>query len=195
LRLAIFAINNIGVGLSGGDTIWTSLAKHWVEFMDITVIGSEEAIETAREYCPDTRIMKIPICEKIELKDKFSKWSIFKNTLYKLWHGVRFALFNDLDCDLIYSVSDFLPDMIPVFMIKLFNPRIKWIAGFYLFCPSPWAVDNPYKNDRFRGIAYWLCQRVSYPIIRKFADVVFVTSDSDKDKFPRTVVVKGGVYV
>ncbi len=41
-----FAVNNIGVGLSGGDTIWINLAKEWGEDKEITIIGCKEALKT-----------------------------------------------------------------------------------------------------------------------------------------------------
>jgi hypothetical protein len=190
MTVYFFAVNNIGPGLSGGDSIWMNLAKHWRNKAKICVIGSFEALSTLN----DTNIPQIKISPKIRLKTVFSKSAIAYNTLFKLFYGMKFVIKNHKmfkDNDIIYSVSDFYPDFIPCLILKLIRPKLHWVAGFYLFAPSP--ADSPYRQDFFRGFAYWLSQRVSYPPIKRFADCVFVTSDIDRDKFPRTVVVRGGV--
>ena len=52
------------------------------------------------------------------------------------------------------------------------------------------------------GILYWLMQRISYPVINKYADFVLVTSEPDVNKFitckrsaSNVIVVKGGVDI
>ncbi|MBU1235119.1 MAG: hypothetical protein KKC77_19700 [Proteobacteria bacterium] len=182
MRIHILAINNIGVGLSGGDSIWINLAKRW----DNTLVwGSRQALETYGQG-------GMEVCDYTP-KSVFSKWGIFTNTIVKLFKGTWFIMryrdqFNE--GDIVYSVSDFFPDFIPALLIKLTRPHVKWVAGFFLFISYPFPQ---YRHDLCRGIGYWLMQRISYPLIKKYADVVFVTSDIDKDKFPNTVVVKGGV--
>jgi glycosyltransferase involved in cell wall biosynthesis len=87
--------------------------------------------------------------------------------------------------------------------MKLRNPEIKWIAGFYLFAPKPWQKDSPYKGKRwFIGLFYWLTQRPIYWIVKRFADMVFVTSEPDVEKFmtkrrsrDKIVVIRGGVDI
>ena len=182
MTVHFFAINNIGVGLSGGDSIWINLAKRW----SICVHGSRQALDT---FGGSGEL----VCN-YEPKNKFSKWGIFTNTVVKLYKGVEYVIKNKnrfSNMDIIYSVSDFYPDFIPCLLLKLLKPKIRWVAGFYLFAPPPWS--STYRADRLRGLGYWLSQRVSYPLIKRFADCVFVTSDIDKDKFPKTVVVRGGV--
>ncbi len=97
------------------------------------------------------------------------------------------------DNDLLYSVSDFYPDFVPCLILKLLKPKIKWIAGFFLFAPKCLWSGNPYRKSFLRGFLYWLSQQISYPLIRTFADVVFVTNELDATKFRKAVVVKGGV--
>ena len=192
MTVHFLAINNIGIGLSGGDSIWINLAKHWRNIATINVIGSFEALSTLN----DTSIPQIKISPGIRLKSVFSLVGIVKNALFKLYYGVKFIIKNRKmfkNNDIVYSVSDFYPDFIPALIIKLYNPSVHWVAGFYLFAPSPWSKDSPYKDSPLRGFLYWLSQRVSYPLIKKYADCVFVTSDRDTDKFPRTVGIKGGV--
>jgi glycosyltransferase involved in cell wall biosynthesis len=185
------AINNIGVGLSGGDTIWVNLAKRWKK---VQIIGSFSTYKTMAQE--GLELIFHPWVPRFEVKNPFSLWGIFKNTAYKLWHASKtaFKLRNYFSQDdVIYSASDFLPDVIPALILKLNNRRIKWVAAFYLFAPVPLSTGNPYQGDVMRFIGFWLGQRVSYPLIRHFADVVFVTSEPDRKKFKKAIVVKGGI--
>ena len=105
------------------------------------------------------------------------------------------------DSDIVYSSSDFWPDSLSGAVLKLRNRRIKWLAGFYLFAPAPFAGDNPYKGSRFLiGLFYWLTQKPVYHIIKRFADYVMITSEPDIRKFASVnrnadsvIVVKGGL--
>jgi glycosyltransferase involved in cell wall biosynthesis len=103
--------------------------------------------------------------------------------------------------DVVLSSSDFLPDAIPAFILKLKNPKIKWIASFYLFAPKPWHKKSPYKGKIYLlGLVYWLSQLPAYYIIKSFADIVFVTSQPDIKPFmtknrgiEKIIPVRGGV--
>jgi len=196
VNVLMLAINNIGIGLSGGDSIWINLAKQWRnKGREIRLFCCEDAAETA--YKEGLQPVDFVFTTGIRIRNKFSKWGIFKNTVTKLWYGTNYLLkeVHRIPVDIIYSVSDFYPDFIPALILKLKYPKIKWVAGFFLFAPSPFQKNNPYKKDFFRGFLYWLSQQVSYPLIKKYADVVFVTNSVDAKRFPRAVVVKGGIDV
>lgn len=190
--ITFIANNNYGSGMSGGDRIWVELAKRWSLRGEFRLLGTLEALSRfGREIPPQIEFVQIsPI---LTPNRPYSKSFILKNTLIKLFWGIKYALTHRFQ-GIVYSVSDFYPDFVPALIIKLLNPKIKWIAGYYLFAPEPWSQDNPYtKQDWVRGLAYYLSQLISYPLIKLFADVVFVTSEPDKDKFPRTIVIRGGV--
>ena len=107
--------------------------------------------------------------------------------------------------DYIWSGSDFWPDAIPAFLIKMANQQAKWIACFYLFAPSPWARENPYiigLKSFIIGSLYFITQLPVYFIVRHFADILFVTSEPDVYKFitkkrnkSQIIVIQGGVDV
>ncbi len=105
--------------------------------------------------------------------------------------------------DIVYSSSDFWPDSIPAFLLKLIRPKIRWVAGFYLFAPAPWSKETPYKNVKWHiGLLYWLMQLPVYGIVKKYADLVFVTSQPDVEKFisrargrDGVMAIRGGVDI
>jgi hypothetical protein len=56
----------------------------------------------------------------------------------------------------VYSGSDFWPDSVPAWLLKMRFPRVKWVAAFYLFAPSPFNKGSPYKGvRRLKGLFYY----------------------------------------
>lgn len=205
-RVFFIANNNIGdSGLSGGDRIFIELARGWKEKSELYIIGCEEAITVCkREGLAGVTFLKT--CGKLGLENVFSLSAIFRNFFKKITGGCLFILNNRKfvkTCSHVYSVSDFYPDSFPAFIVKLLNPGVQWISGFYLFAPAPWARDNPYKGkDILRGLLYWLSQKPIYWIINKYADIVFVTSEPDRVRFitnkrdwSKVLAIRGGVDI
>jgi glycosyltransferase involved in cell wall biosynthesis len=104
----------------------------------------------------------------------------------------------------VYSASDFWPDSIPAWLLKMrFKKEVKWIAGFYLFAPSPFSKESPYKGKRaIKGLLYYLSQVPIIWLIKRYADMVWVTNEVDKWKFinrrltpDKIIVVRGGVDI
>jgi glycosyltransferase involved in cell wall biosynthesis len=103
----------------------------------------------------------------------------------------------------VYSCSDFWPDSIPAWVLKMKVPRVKWIAAFYMFAPTPFSGGSPYTGlRRFKGLLYYVSQLPVYALIKNYADIVWVTNEPDRWKFigdrfsPNTVIaVRGGVDI
>ena len=187
-----------GVGLSGGDRIFIELTKRWASKMNLEYLISKDGWG---------------ICEREGLKNFHHRiWSSDKLNAcgYVLTYPYRTicGILNSFRVpwgkgDIIYSSSDFYPDSLPAFLVKLRIKSIKWIAGFYLFAPNPFRKDSPYKDIKwFVGLFYWLSQWPIYWIVKRFADIVFVTSEPDKYKFmtkmrglDKIIVVRGGVDI
>jgi glycosyltransferase involved in cell wall biosynthesis len=200
------ANNNIGAGgLSGGDRIFIELARVWKRYMNLSIIGTEEAVIVSKRSGLND-IEYFQTSNKLNLNNVFTLGAIFLNFFKKLANGLLFVIKNRKlfsENVTIYSVSDFYPDSAPAFLIKLMYPNTYWIAGFYLFIPPPWQEDSPHRGKHFvRGFFYWASQIFSYWFINRFADVVFVTSEPDKSKFvtkrrdaSRVIVIRGGVNI
>ncbi len=205
-KIFFIANNNIGdSGLSGGDRICVELAKNWRHKTDVIFVATEEAITIYKSHgLEDTLFYKTS--GKVGQKDVFSLKAVCFNFFKKLFRGIHFVLKNKnlfKGKIFVYSVSDFFPDSMPAFLIKLLNPQAVWIAGFYLFASPPWRKDSPYRGRHsLRGFLYWLSQRPVYWITRRWADIVFVTSEPDQKKFitlkrdaSKIIVVRGGVDI
>ncbi len=71
--------------------------------------------------------------------------------------------------ELIYSTSDSLPDTLPALIYKLRNKKSRWIGKIFHLIPSE------------RKISY-LAQKLSFFLIKKFADVIIVDNKLLKEK-------------
>ena len=204
MKTIVFISNNsIGTGLSGGDRIFIELLKGWQKYFNSLLIGSEEAKDMLYRRGGSS----IPAILSDSANTMLNPYTIFGllcHHIRRLHKGLR-ALLNNRDIventDIVYSASDAFADFFPAFVLKMRRKHICWIAGYYLFIPSPFTADTPYKKGNWlRGCIYWLVQIPSYYLINRFADYVFVTSEPDVAKFitskrsgEHVIVVKGGV--
>ncbi len=204
MKICFISNYNVGFGLSGGDRIFIELMKGWRRHAQIVLVGCEEAIVIAkRGGAEDMRYLQT---RAADTSVSYGLLALLKHTCRRLATGVRALKTYSAelsDVDIVYSVSDFYPDFWPAFLMKRRNPRLVWIAGYYLFAAPPWAKDSPYKGAQWlRGLIYWLLQRPSYYLINRYADQVFVTSEPDVKRFvtprrgrERIAVVQGGVDI
>lgn len=133
----------------------------------------------------------------------FGKYSFTLDHLYKTIILPLLACFHPLNYDYVFSTTDFLPDALYAFILKLRNQQIKWVASYFLEAPKPWSKDNPYRKNLVhfvKGSIYWLFQLISSELINHQADYVLVTSEPDVKKFinknrdkKKVIVVMGGV--
>ncbi|MDP2943901.1 MAG: glycosyltransferase family 4 protein [Candidatus Omnitrophota bacterium] len=198
IKIKIFAFSSFGKGLSGGDNIFIEIAKRWATY------GSSISVHLFKdgyEICKRSGLnnVKYHICKRSVNTNFFPMFFLFRT-----FYGVIEALKEKRKTEekiFIYSASDFWPDTIPAFLYSRIHKKSTWIAGFYMFAPSPVKRDYPYKGlNILRGVLYYLTQLPILFLVKRYADFVFVTSELDIAKFltekrnqNRVIVVKGGV--
>lgn len=196
-KIIFIANNNIGTGLSGGDSIFIQFIKNWQNKLNITIFGSQES----QNLIEKNKIHNLNFIKTDHKNNNPSLtfFNIINHQLRRTSKGIVSLLKNShviKSNQYVYSVSDFYPDLLPALIAKLLNPKIKWLAGFYLFAPNPFDKNSPYNqtNQFFKGLIYFLFQQPAYFLVKTYADVVLVTSLPDSKKFSqKTIVVKGGV--
>lgn len=207
MRTMIFIANNtIGTtGMSGGDRIWIELVRAWHERMRLVVFGCEESLTILEQRVPRVAIETV-LTDRIAPSSATTVLNLFRHVIRRTIQGIR-AVRRHTDiitaADFVYSTSDFYPDSLPAWYAKIRNPRIQWIAGYYLFAPFPLSQHSPYRGRAWlRGLLYWMMQRLSYFLVRRYADYVCVTSAPDVERFvtryrgpSRVIVVQGGVDI
>ncbi len=200
----IYIINNGHASkndMSGGEKIVMELARCWAKKANIKIIlcTSNLGAYIWNKY----QVSNVKTIQLMELKDNSNiSFSYFYRAIIGTF-GLRRLNIDQNDENIIYSASDFWPDSIPAFFMKMKNKSIIWIAGFYLFAPKPWQRDSPYKGKRFFiGLFYYMSQLPIYWIVERYADLVFVTSEPDVKKFitnkrskDKIVVIRGGVDI
>ena len=198
-KILFIANNNLGYSQSGGDTIFINFIKYWRPKLDISILGSQETRKLLRSYKILTKYHFIETDSTSPFTD-LSVLSLIYHNIRRIYRGIitLFTLYSRLSLhDYVYTVSDFYPDLLPGFFLKIFNHHIKWIAGYYLIVPHPSDPNSPYSGQKVKSWFYYLSQKISLLIVNHFADYVFITSDPDKKYFPNKniIVVQGGVDI
>ncbi|HML03234.1 MAG TPA: glycosyltransferase [Candidatus Bathyarchaeia archaeon] len=96
-----------------------------------------------------------------------------RNILISHFERILKALFLDIeihDGDILYSTSDFLPDVLPIFVLKLKNRNAKWIAMVHHRYGKPWMRKG---NTAGNWLGYF-SQQISFWLIKKQANSIFV---------------------
>ncbi len=195
-------MSTYGTGLSGGDRIFIELTKRIGKKYPVHLYIWEEGLQ---------------ICKREGLEGvNYILWSakgwaklgFFVNYFARIFIGIFNSFTLKLDNSpntIIYSASEFWQDSLPASILKLRFPKTKWIAAWYMSAPNPFRGFK--ENGRLRlfpdikSLAYWIVQQPIKPLIKKLADIVFVTSEPDKlqflelNKLDQVMVIKGGVDV
>ena len=197
--LDIIANTIIEPGMSGGNRIFIEFAKRWAEKgVDINVFTSN----VGEKLCHDNGLNN---CNYVTwVSSKFNSLGNFALYIIGTIKGITSAFKVSLkDNHIVYSSSDFWPDSLPGLILKIRNKKNIWIACLYLFAPNPFSKSSPYEKREFiKGFIYWISQAPIYWVIKRYADVVFVTNEPDRERFvskklplDKVVAIRGGVDI
>jgi len=149
-RLVVF-FNSYTQGISGGDVCLLELIKRMNDYRLMIV----------------TSKLGRDICQQSGLEADYlltTKENVFTGVVRTYFKRIIKSVFLPLKIhrsDILYSSSDFLPDVIPAFIRRLANKDAKWVQKIFHIIPK----DRP--------ITYY-AQRLSFFLIRRRADVVIV---------------------
>jgi glycosyltransferase involved in cell wall biosynthesis len=81
----------------------------------------------------------------------------------------------------LYSTSDFLPDVLPILILKFKNKSIgaNWVANVYHIIPHPFKRPG---GLTFSNLFSFVTQRISLYLIAKWSDIIFTETSFVKDK-------------
>jgi glycosyltransferase involved in cell wall biosynthesis len=188
-------------GLSGGDRITIECIKRWVRCgHQIYVFIGESGLAMYRRY--DIGNVNYIITSSLMFPKHTLIGFLFFGLVSLLKCLIITMKIRNLPANsVIYSASEYLPDALPAWIMKKRFKNAKWLASFYLFAPNP-LKDGVYHGRHFlKGLIYYLAQKPIYKLIRKDADMVFVTNELDRWKFidnkrltsDKVIAVRGGV--
>jgi len=174
--------------MGGSDKIFIEMAKKWKTTHHLAIIG-----------CREARVM----CENIGLGKEFRQLSAFDVQKYGLFFAYFLrsvsALFDrsPVKDGVLYSSSDFFPDLLLAFNKKLASKKLIWLAGIFLIAPHPCQAASA---RTFRGFFYWLSQRIAIQVMKYKADGIIVLCQQDKDFLikkgvadKKIIIISGGI--
>lgn len=144
-------MNSYSQGKSGGDVVFIEIAKRIKEYDKIIV----------------TSLLGKDLCQKSGLKGKYlitTREPEFRNVILTYLGRILKAFFLKLKVekdDVFLGTSDFLPDVLPIFWLKMRNKKTKWVQHIFHLIPSSRKIP-------------FLAQRLSLLLIKKLADAVIV---------------------
>lgn len=143
-------LNSYTEGVSGGDIRFIEIAKR-INAFDKTVITSAEG----RKMCESGGLNATYV---ITTKETHSR-----NILITYFGRILKALFLKMeiyDGDILYSTSDFLPDVLPAFVLKLRNGNAKWVVSVYHLIPHPLKRSGDFISNTLSYVTQHLSLRL-----------------------------------
>lgn len=193
MKIIVFA--NSFFNLGGGEKIFVEYAKRWQAMGEATQIITNEK---GKQFCLEHGFKNQLI---IVWPSSWSdKWGILFSSVYKsLISAFRAFFLPASDIDIVFSASFIWPDLFPGLVLKLRNPKIRWVVASYLFVIPPWV--KYYYGKPLRSFLLYGTQVVSLFIMKRFADGIFTASPRDiarfdtgkKNQHLKATAVRGGV--
>lgn len=153
--------------LSGGDRVFVELSKklnpnNFVVKVVTTEVGEKlwkPANPSQLIILPSTKLESLMGLAAVPIVYSIRSLTAFIRT-YRLVSRDASAI--------LYSSSDFFPDTIPAFMIKLLKKNVKWISRVYHMIPSP----SRRKGNLILNILSFASQRMSISLMKKKSDLI-----------------------
>lgn len=156
-----------GSGISGGDQRLIQIFKRIGRNFDLDIYTSRVGKKLFSKELGFANFV---------ITDRECRGNIFraylkrnKKTLYEI---------KKRDYDIIYSSSDFFPDVVPAFFYKKRLPQTRWIQCIFHLYPKWWRRPG----SKIVALVGYIIQRYSFRKIRKSADRV-ININSDVAKF------------
>lgn len=140
-------------GISGGDIWFIEVMKRFSHF--------EKTIMTSPSGAEEARKKGLIDCNYLVVgNDKFR--NVLIEYLSRTYKAV--GLLKKVEAQIIYSSSDFFPDVIPAVFYKRRKRQTVWVQKIYHLVP-------------IRRFPAWVLQKISHYIIFWKADLIFVDSE------------------
>lgn len=169
----------------GGNTkILFELINNLSEKYDFVVFTSEE--ESFKKNINNIERIKLVVLpypfKKMSYGDQFKEIRYVTNFYDEYFKSHRIK-----KEDYFYAVSDFAPDVIPLYRLRA-KHKFIWIPTLFLFIPNP--IENIVKSYEFpflKYIVYFLYQRYLFLLMRRRLDLCVITNIADKKYFPKSL--------
>lgn len=168
--------------VSGGDRIFVEISKRFShEAVNVTVLTTKTGKELWERSNTLSRIETLP---PIRIENNPGRILVPLIYLYRSLRSLSYLrLFaTAVDRPVFYSSSDFLPDVLGPFFLRVTNRNTVWISRVYHIIPSP----SRRKGNLFLNVMAYFSQRFSLQLMKK-ANVIVALNSS----VYRQLVAKG----
>ena len=197
----------LGEGLSGGDRIFIELARNWTKWgHTINLYVWEEGLAMCQRN--NLSLVHYTIWSAMKYK-KYGELVLYLGRTLK---GCREVLKksvmrnNTIQKEIVYSASFLWPDLFPGLLMK-WKKKTFWITSIFLFPPPLFLgyrgdYQKRLKLPTLKEFYFVLTTKTVYWLIKRYADMVFVVNELDRDRIcresrrldkERVVVIPGGV--
>lgn len=213
LHFVVFAISVAASdSMAGGYRIFIECLRHWLkQGHTAELITSRQGQIMVQRYLKSPSLKMLPMRVSGPARDPgfHSLW--YSGLLYALrtvagvYQSVRRSAY--APGTILYSTTPFWPDVFPALVSHLRSPGTLWLAAFSMFAPPVFGgwrrgVNSRAKFIEPRALALKINEMPVYPVIKRWADIVYVNNDMDLERIradgmpsKRTLVVGGGVDV
>jgi glycosyltransferase involved in cell wall biosynthesis len=199
--------------MAGGYRIAIELIRRWSSRTDLTfhIYTTKDGQKMIKRYITQNKkIVYDLIWSPTFLTKLCLNHALISIVLYifLFLYGSIEALISDKkeSTVLVYSVTPFLPDLIPGLLMKLRTRSIKWFVAHAMFAPNPltrgFGIPKRLRIPSLRDMGFYLNEKLTYPLFKKFADFISETNDLDRKRCiregfspERVLVIKGGVDI
>ena len=167
---------------SGGDKRFREIFKRMNEFEKI-IITSKFGFDIYKKEMIKTKYF----LTSTEKKQKNIFLSYFGRTIKSLLLNLEIS-----KGDILYSASDFFPDVFPAFVLKLKNKNVKWVQVVHHL------YENPFKRKGksfLVNLIGFLLQRASFTLIRRRADLTIVVNPIARQQLSKMGFNEKKIYV
>lgn len=176
-------------GTMGGNTkILIEFIKRWhKDIENIEIITSPKGYLTCKNYCINNfSNVYYHILKRSPILTRFGELFYYIPYIVETLSIVN-GIKERLDNAILYSSSNCPTDLVPAIFIKIFHPKSKWIASFYLFIPNPLkGYECAYQEKAalavpsIKNTILYILDYLTLPFVVKYSDIIFVTNDMDK---------------
>lgn len=155
---------NNGKGMSGGDQMFIQVFKRIrAEFDKIFVYTNIDG----KVVIEDGGLLGVELCLSNKLFDRFN---IFINYICRTLKAISSLKLENID--IVYSTSDFFPDVVPAYLYKMFNKKSKWFQCVFHIYPD-WRKR---PGNKFRNYVAGYLQKISLLLIKKADCIVNINT-------------------
>lgn len=158
IALLVNAFWNSGAGISGGDQRAMQIFKRIGNDFDIDIYTSEEGKKVFNKEITSASYIVSP--QKFEKGNVLLRYQRRSNWLTGELIGKKYSV--------IYSSSDFFPDVTPAYIYKKNNPEVLWVSCVFHIYPN-WRKR---PGNKFINLIGTSIQRESFRKIRTLADKI-----------------------